>query len=97
MGKLREKFRVKLASIIYSKDNNLLGNKTQKGVKFSEKYSFFILPFITTLREGLEAVVFIGGIGIDQPLSSIPSLWSLLLQSVRCSVFFLQVLKFSFT
>ena len=72
MGKLREKFRVKLASIIYSKDNNLLGNKTQKGVKFSEKYSFFILPFITTLREGLEAVVFIGGIGIDQPLSSIP-------------------------
>lgn len=45
------------------------GNKT---VNFSEKYAFFILPFITSLREGLEAVVFIGGVGIDQPLTSIP-------------------------
>lgn len=72
MGKLREKFRVKLASIIYS-DKNLLKNVDgSKAVKFSEKYAFFILPFITALREGLEAVVFVGGVGLDQPLSSIP-------------------------
>ncbi|CAI4060218.1 hypothetical protein SUVZ_04G4180 [Saccharomyces uvarum] len=85
MGKLREKFRVKMASIIYSKDNNLLGSNATKSVKFSEKYSFFILPFITTLREGLEAVVFIGGIGIDQPLTSIPL--SMLLATAISTVF----------
>lgn len=42
------------------------------GEKFSEKYFLAMLPFITTLREGLEAVVFIGGIGTSQPLSSLP-------------------------
>ena len=72
MGKLREKFRIKLASIIYSDKGKMLKNNTENAVKFSEKYAFFILPFVTTLREGLEAVVFIGGIGIDQPLTSIP-------------------------
>ncbi|CCE65510.1 hypothetical protein TPHA_0L01570 [Tetrapisispora phaffii CBS 4417] len=76
MGKLREKFRVKLASMIYSEHGNLLErqavNDSKNVVNFSEKYAFFILPFITTLREGLEAVVFVGGVGIDQPLSSIP-------------------------
>lgn len=39
---------------------------------FSEKYFLAILPLVTTLREGLEAVVFIGGIGISLPPSSIP-------------------------
>lgn len=72
MGKLREKFRVKLASIIYSDRAMMARAQGQDAVKFSEKYAFFILPFITCLREGLEAVVFIGGVGLDQPLSSIP-------------------------
>lgn len=72
MGKLREKFRVKLASIIYSDSGRMLHDGSERAVKFTEKYAMFILPFVTALREGLEAVVFIGGIGIDQPLSSIP-------------------------
>ncbi|AQZ14956.1 FTH1 (YBR207W) [Zygosaccharomyces parabailii] len=72
IGKLREKFRVKLASIIYSDKSMLAKAHGNKTVNFSEKYAFFILPFITSLREGLEAVVFIGGVGIDQPLTSIP-------------------------
>lgn len=38
----------------------------------NEKYALVILPFITTLREGLEAVVFVGGIGVDQPARSFP-------------------------
>lgn len=38
----------------------------------AEKYSLVILPFITTLREGLEAVVFVGGIGVNQPATSFP-------------------------
>lgn len=37
-----------------------------------EKYFLAFLPFVTTLREGLEAVVFVGGIGVNQPLTSFP-------------------------
>lgn len=37
-----------------------------------KKYFLALLPFITTLREGLEAVVFVGGIGLSLPVSSIP-------------------------
>ena len=32
----------------------------------------FILPFITVLREGLEAVVFIGGVSLGLPATAIP-------------------------
>ncbi|KAI9351809.1 iron permease FTR1 family-domain-containing protein [Zopfochytrium polystomum] len=35
-------------------------------------YTLFILPFITVLREGLECVVFIGGIGITSDPGTIP-------------------------
>ena len=32
----------------------------------------FILPFITVLREGLEAIVFIAGVTFSSPASSVP-------------------------
>lgn len=32
----------------------------------------FTIPFITTLREGLEAVVFVGGVSLGLPATSIP-------------------------
>jgi high-affinity iron transporter len=32
----------------------------------------FILPLVTVLREGLEAVIFIGGVSLGAPASSIP-------------------------
>ncbi|SCU95118.1 LANO_0E09340g1_1 [Lachancea nothofagi CBS 11611] len=85
MGKLREKFRIKLATIIYSDRSKILQDNGQKAVKFSEKYALFILPFVTALREGLEAVVFVGGVGIDQPLSSIPL--SMLAATLISSIF----------
>ncbi|EGV62131.1 iron permease FTR1 [Yamadazyma tenuis ATCC 10573] len=37
-----------------------------------KRYFLAILPFITTLREGLEAVVFVGGMGVSNPLTSLP-------------------------
>ena len=37
-----------------------------------QRYFLAFLPFITTLREGLEAVVFVGGIGLSLPPLSIP-------------------------
>ncbi|KAI5955448.1 FTH2 [Candida theae] len=40
--------------------------------KFGKKYFLAILPLVTTLREGLEAVVFVGGIGVSSPPSAFP-------------------------
>lgn len=40
---------------------------TKKG-----KWGIFILAFTTTLREGLEAVIFIAGVSAGLPVSSIP-------------------------
>lgn len=36
------------------------------------KWALFTLPFIVVMREGLEAVVFVGGVSLGQPASSIP-------------------------
>ncbi|KAG5639963.1 hypothetical protein DXG03_002109 [Asterophora parasitica] len=36
------------------------------------KWVLFILPFITVLREGMEAVIFVGGVSLGQPATSIP-------------------------
>lgn len=69
INKMREKWRVKLAQALV---------KTPKGAKrlgighYTKKYAMFILPFITVLREGLEAVVFVGGVGLNSPASSFP-------------------------
>ncbi|KAK9761537.1 high-affinity iron permease [Basidiobolus ranarum] len=64
-NKMQEKWKVKLA--------NTMDNDTSKGIRAkSRKYALFLLPFITVMREGLEGVVFIGGISISEPASSIP-------------------------
>jgi len=36
------------------------------------KWALFTLPFIVVLREGLEAVVFVGGVSLGQSASAIP-------------------------
>ncbi|KAK4700501.1 high-affinity iron transporter, partial [Phenoliferia sp. Uapishka_3] len=38
----------------------------------SGKWALFLLPMITVLREGLEAVVFVGGVSLGQGAKSIP-------------------------
>jgi High-affinity Fe2+/Pb2+ permease len=70
VNKMKEKWRVKLARALVKtppkgRDRFKLGHLTKK-------YAMFILPFVTTLREGLEAVVFVGGVGLNQPASSFP-------------------------
>ncbi|KAF2104573.1 high-affinity iron transporter FtrA [Rhizodiscina lignyota] len=71
VSKLQEKWRVKLARALEARDNT---NTRFSGrlKRWAEKYAMFILPFITVLREGLEAVVFIGGVGLGLPASSFP-------------------------
>lgn len=71
VSKLQDKWRVKLARALESSDK---GKAWTKGAlkKRAEKYAMFSLPFITVLREGLEAVVFIGGVGVGSPATAFP-------------------------
>ncbi|KAG0144448.1 hypothetical protein CROQUDRAFT_672360 [Cronartium quercuum f. sp. fusiforme G11] len=48
------------------------GSENEDNSTRSSKYLLFFLPAATVLREGLEAVVFIGGVSLGQPASSIP-------------------------
>ncbi|KAG0208932.1 high-affinity iron permease [Mortierella sp. NVP41] len=63
---LQEKWRGKLA---LSMNSNSEG---QSVAKRSGKYALLILPMITVLREGLEAMIFVGGVTFDAEAKSIP-------------------------
>lgn len=71
VSKLQEKWRVKLAKALEAKDDRT-GPLSTRFKHLAEKYAMFFLPFITVLREGLEAVVFIGGVSLGLPATSIP-------------------------
>jgi high-affinity iron transporter len=80
VSKMQAKWRLKLAKALESKANSPLHhNKVGEATTFrhrlklwAEKYAMFMLPFITILREGLEAIVFIGGVSLGLPASAIP-------------------------
>jgi high-affinity iron transporter len=40
--------------------------------RWMERYAMFALPFITVLREGIEAVVFIAGVTFSAPATAVP-------------------------
>ncbi|KAI8889404.1 high-affinity iron permease [Backusella circina FSU 941] len=65
--RMQEKWKIKLAKAMEKSSKEKSSYKEKM-----RKYSFFILPFITVLREGLEAVVFIGGVSLGIPAKSIP-------------------------
>lgn len=65
MSTLQKKWKVKISRIMENREATGFVGKSQK-------YAMFILPFVTILREGLEAVVFIGGVSLSEPASSFP-------------------------
>ncbi|KAK9475096.1 iron permease FTR1/Fip1/EfeU [Dipodascopsis tothii] len=66
INKMKEKWRVKIA-IALSKENK------KKGFgQWSRRYALALLPFFTVLREGLEAIVFVGGVSLSAPASAFP-------------------------
>ena len=70
---MQEKWRVKLAKALESKPVTTAGKGKMHAFKrWCEKYAMFILPFITVLREGLEAIVFIAGVSFSSPAASVP-------------------------
>ncbi|KAI9845922.1 MAG: hypothetical protein M1837_004458 [Sclerophora amabilis] len=71
ISKLQDKWRVKLARALDSK-NVTHDQKTGRFKRWAEKYAMFLLPFITVLREGLEAIIFIGGVSVGAPATAFP-------------------------
>ncbi|ODV96500.1 hypothetical protein PACTADRAFT_2793 [Pachysolen tannophilus NRRL Y-2460] len=83
VSKMQDKWRVKLKKALVDKEKEeyteiketrnifkKIGKWFNNVPKyFKSNFFMFWLPFITCLREGLEAVVFIGGVGIGKPAS----------------------------
>ncbi|GAA5992726.1 hypothetical protein JCM11641_004867 [Rhodosporidiobolus odoratus] len=66
------KWKAKLAGAFDGKvDQKALSSKDKREAR-SSKWTLFILPLVTVLREGLEAVVFVGGVSLGQSAKSIP-------------------------
>jgi high-affinity iron transporter len=70
VSKLQDKWRVKIQKVLDDKNTS----KPVRGrfKRWCEKYAMFILPFVTVLREGIEAVLFIAGVGLGLPATSFP-------------------------
>ncbi|KAI0181547.1 iron permease FTR1 [Hypoxylon sp. FL1284] len=71
VGKMQEKWRVKLAKAMES-PVGIGGRRNGWFKRFAEKYAMFVLPFITVLREGIEAIVFVAGVSFSAPATSVP-------------------------
>lgn len=76
MDRAKIKWKIKLQKAFERNDDIQAIGDTAAAAKVKEskssRYALFILPFITVLREGLEAVVFVGGVSLGQPGTSIP-------------------------
>lgn len=79
VNRMQQKWRHKLGTII--NQNNYLELETDQS-SWLDKNAMFILPLVTTLREGLEAIVFVGGIGINENTSMISTANSVVLAVV---------------
>lgn len=69
VGKMQEKWRVKLAKAL---EAPVKTNRKGCFKQLAEKYVMLVLPFITILREGIEAIVFIAGVTFSTPATSVP-------------------------
>ncbi|KND86509.1 Plasma membrane iron permease [Tolypocladium ophioglossoides CBS 100239] len=70
INKMKDKWRVKIAQSLAERTQSAKP-RTWLG-DWSRRHVMFILPFITTMREGVEAVVFVGGVSLSLPASSFP-------------------------
>ncbi|ELR05480.1 hypothetical protein VC83_07149 [Pseudogymnoascus destructans] len=70
VSKMQDKWRVKLAKSTQEKADRETGKGSFK--RWAQKYAMFVLPFVTVLREGLEAIIFVAGVSFSSPASSVP-------------------------
>ncbi|KAK9479577.1 iron permease FTR1/Fip1/EfeU [Lipomyces japonicus] len=69
LNKMKEKWRVKIARALEQPINKKEGHVFKR---FTQKYAMAVLPFITVLREGIEAIVFVGGVSLSSPATAFP-------------------------
>ena len=68
MDRSRVKWRIKLADAFEKSHHKAISARdAERSEGRSGKWALFLLPFITVLREGLEAVVFVGGVSPPYP------------------------------
>jgi high-affinity iron transporter len=72
VNKMKDTWKVKIARLMDKKETDRSHPFGHRFKVWSERYALFLLPFVTVLREGLEAVVFIGGVGLGLPAVAIP-------------------------
>lgn len=77
ISKMQDKWRVKLAAALEAPLVSRTGAAAKWSCmawskRFSEKYAMFALPFITVLREGIEAIVFVAGVSFTAPATAFP-------------------------
>ncbi|KAJ0343263.1 hypothetical protein COL154_011322 [Colletotrichum chrysophilum] len=72
VGKLQDKWRVKLAKAMEAPSKTSTSAGQSRWKRNKEKYVMFVLPFITVLREGIEAIVFLAGVTFAAPATSVP-------------------------
>lgn len=69
INKTKQKWRVKIAKALVEKSE---GKSRWMRSDWGRRYVMFILPLITTMREGVEAVVFVGGVSLGYPATAFP-------------------------
>jgi high-affinity iron transporter len=72
LTKKREDWSKKIERLLALREQQTKHPLGQRFKIWTERYIMFYLPFITILREGLEAIVFIGGVGLGLPASAFP-------------------------
>jgi high-affinity iron transporter len=82
VSKMQEKWRVKIGEAMRKEETSrkALNWKERMQERFKPgwfkrslgKYAMFWLPFITVLREGIEAVIFIAGVSFSAPATAVP-------------------------
>ncbi|KAK4460604.1 iron permease FTR1/Fip1/EfeU [Cladorrhinum samala] len=72
IGKMQEKWRAKIVASLEGDKKATGGGIKGRLTRWMEKYVMFALPFITVLREGIEAIVFIAGVTFSAPATSVP-------------------------
>ncbi|KAG0305796.1 hypothetical protein BGZ98_003549 [Dissophora globulifera] len=78
-NQMHDKWKHKLAKAMDDESHRQLSatgisnhSQRQSRKRFARKYALFLLPLVTVLREGLEAVVFIGGVTFTEEPQAIP-------------------------
>ncbi len=75
IGKMHDKWRAKITAALDKTPAETSGKRTGKWAafkRFLEKYAMFALPFVTVLREGIEAIVFVAGVSFQATATAVP-------------------------